>query len=51
MKNRTLQIKIDKDEVKVIKELREKYNINISGFVRKSINDEYIKLNKKCLKK
>ena len=46
-KNKNLTVTIDEDTQKMVKNLQEEHNINISALVRKTIKDEYDNMNKK----
>ena len=46
-KDRTICIKVTEEDEKDIKELREKYSINISSFVREALKREHKKFKEK----
>ena len=46
-KDKMIGIKLDSEEEKMVKFLREKYDMNISSYLRKCIRERYNELNEK----
>ena len=47
IKDQMIVVKIDKEEMKMVRFLREEYDMNISSFLRKCIKNKHNELKKK----